>query len=177
MGDTPDAMAAYTELDRVAVNEGFVLVYPSARRAMWSTVGVRQDNLAQNADVQFFDEILERVCSTYDVDRDRVYGVGMSNGATFVQILAHAMPSTLAAIVAHSGMRPLDIETPASLTPLLLIVGSDDTAPRRIKEDFDHYRSNGHNARLIVVDGLEHRWSTCHNATMWNFLAKHDVRE
>ena len=172
IGDSADSMAAYSGLDRLAVDNGFLLIYPSGINAMWATIDVQPETVDTNRDVQFFDALLKHAAAKYDIDRDRVYLIGMSNGASFAQLLAYARSSNIAAVVSHSGPRPrsfIDCERPF---PILLIVGSEDFAASSIRSDLEHYRSSGHDAELIVVDRLGHGWSMRHNRDAWEFLAK-----
>ncbi|XZE35638.1 alpha/beta hydrolase family esterase [Pirellulaceae bacterium SH501] len=106
IGDSTDSMAEYSQLDRLAANAGFLLVYPAARNSMWSTINIDPSNLDANPDVRFFDALYARVASEHDIAADRVYLAGMSNGASFVHVLATARPKLIAAIIAHSGLRP-----------------------------------------------------------------------
>jgi|GEM_PF-2769651 len=96
--------------------------------------------------------------------------MGMSNGVSLVQLLANARSSTVAAVVAHSGPRPRSLKNAEHPFPILLIVGSDDFAASSMQSDLDYYRSTGHDAELLVVDGLGHAWSTRNNAAAWRFL-------
>jgi poly(3-hydroxybutyrate) depolymerase len=41
IGETPESMAAYSRLDRLAADNGFVLVYPAAQNSMWTAKLVR----------------------------------------------------------------------------------------------------------------------------------------
>lgn len=171
IGDSPNSMAAYSKLDRLAADNGLVLVYPEARNAIWAAIDVDPETLDANTDVQFFDALLEHIASRHNIDFDRVYLLGMSNGASFVQILANARTSDIAAVVAHSGPRPRALNDAKSPFPILLIVGSKDLAAGSMQSDFDYYQRAGHDSNLIVVDGLGHAWSTSHNAGLWEFLA------
>lgn len=175
MGDSAAAMANYSRLDQLAARNGFILVYPAARKAMWSTINVNADNIQDNVDVRSFDQLLTHLAKRYEVDRDRVYVIGMSNGAEFVQLLATARSNDIAAIVAHSGPKPRDIGSPTIPRPTMLIVGANDFAARLMKSDADQYRSAGHVVEFISVPGLGHEWSTQHNSEIWDFLSRYSL--
>jgi poly(3-hydroxybutyrate) depolymerase len=172
LGDSTEAMARASRLDQLAADNGFVLVYPAARKSMWSTVDAKADNLDANADVQFFDQLLKRLCDQYNIDRDRVYGMGMSNGAAFVQLLAIARPHDLAAIVAHSGIQPGSFGSSANWPPILRVVGENDAVLREMQSATGQDRTDGRLVEFISVPGLGHSWSPRHNAAMWDFLAR-----
>ncbi len=172
-GDSTDSMAAYSSLDRLAVQQGFILVYPAARKSMWATM--ETDNLDENVDICFFDLLLDQISHRFEIDRQRIYLVGMSNGASFVQLLAAARSNDIAAVVAHSGSMPCEIISSDNPRPVMLIVGSEDSAFFAMRSDADKYRAVGHYVEFVSVPGLAHEWSTRHNADMWIFFEKHSA--
>jgi poly(3-hydroxybutyrate) depolymerase len=172
IGDSAETMAAYSKLDHLAAENGFLLVYPAAVRSTWATVGIDADDLGRNVDLRFFDALLGHLFQRFEIDPDRVYLVGMSNGASFAQLVAFARPS-VAAVVAHSGTKPRELSTAQDPFPVLLIVGADDSAADAMRSSVDEYLDNGHAAELISIPGLDHEWSARHNSEMWEFLCKH----
>lgn len=172
-GDSPQSMADYSRLDRCAADNGFILVYPAARKGMWGTVNIDPDHLDAHPDVRFFDQLLEQLSNQYDIDRHRIYLVGMSNGASFCQLLATIRSSDIAAIAAHSGSRPHNLGAPHQRFPIMLLVGEHDSAVPAMRTDAEQYRSDGHDVKIVVVPRLAHAWSSRHNAEMWAFLAQH----
>lgn len=175
MGDSAESMAAYSRLDRVAADNGFLLIYPAGRKAQWTVSGRDPATRGQNPDIQFFDALLTQVDSQYDIDLDRVYLMGMSNGSSFVQILAHARSSSIAAVVAHSGPRPRLLNDSEFPFPVLMIVGSDDFCVGSMQSNLVDYRAAGHEAEIIVVEGLGHAWSLHSNDAAWSFLVSHTL--
>lgn len=176
-GDSPEAMVEYTGLDRLAARHGFLLVVPSGRGRTWRTVDV--GDLDEHADVRFFDRIVADLSRRYEVDRERVYVVGMSDGGRFAQLLAAARPRTVAAVVAHSASRPAALDGLESErhVPIMLVVGADDPAVGAVRADVDDYRAAGGVVEFIEVPGLGHEWSTRHNDAMWRFLSRRSSRE
>ncbi len=172
IGTSTEEMAAYAGLDRLAAQNGFILVYPATRKAMWETMKFDPENLDRNPDVRFFDRLMVHLGERFRLDPNRIYLMGMSQGASFAQLLAFIHPE-VAAVVAHSGMKPDELTRPTRLFPILLVVGADDTGVNGIRSDAAHYRDAGHAVELIVVPGLGHQWSTAHNGAMWDFLARH----
>ena len=128
VGGSGQGMARYSKFDRLAGNKGFLLVYPAAQKGMWATMETEERPLDENPDIQFFDQLLEHLGKRFDIDRNRIYIVGMSNGASFVQLLTVARPSVIAAAAAHSGPKPREFEPDGKPPPLLLVVGEDDFA-------------------------------------------------
>ncbi len=141
---------------------------------MWATVNIDVGSLDSNPDVQFFDDLLEHISSHHSIDRHRVYLIGMSNGATFAQLLAHARSSTIAAVVAHSGPRLQSLDDFNDKCPMLLIVGSQDLAANSVRLDAEYYRHAGHDVELIEIPGLGHEWSVRQNPMIWRFLSHYN---
>ena len=143
VGDAPDAMPKYTDLDRLACEHRFVLVYPVANSRMWRTEGPVAST-AENPDLQFFDALLQHVKQRQQIDDERVYLMGMSNGASFAQLLAFQRSDEIAAVVAHSGSLPKELRSkkPTRPFPILLVVGANDTV-EAIEDSAKEYQENG----------------------------------
>lgn len=173
IGDSTDSMAEYSRLDRIATRNGFLLVYPAALNSMWATISTDLSNLDSNPDVRFFDKLLDHLTSVYEIDRDRIYLIGMSNGATFVQMLAAARSNEIAAVVAHSGSRLKGLPETEYTQPIMLVVGANDLESTAMQTDAEEYRRRGQTVEFISVPRLAHAWSPRHNSDMWRFLSHH----
>lgn len=57
----------------------------------------------QNRDVKFFDEVFSQISKNYNLDFDRIYAVGHSNGSRFVNVLWKMRPEKFAAYVTVAG--------------------------------------------------------------------------
>lgn len=170
-GDSVKSMASYSQLDRLAADNGFILAYPDTRDARWTI-----DKIKDNSDVRFFDQLLDDLSRQYPIDRERVFVVGMSNGASFVQLLMLTRPNDIAAVVAHSGVRPQELKPANNPRPIMLVVGDKDPAFPTMQSDADTYRSDGHAVKFVAVPGLKHEWSPGHNTEIWSFLSQHSAR-
>ncbi|MCC9604256.1 phospholipase [Stieleria sp. JC731] len=173
IGDSTDSMAKYSQLDRLSADNGFIIVYPAALNSMWSTVNIDPAELDANPDVRFFDDLYAQVASEHDIAADRIYLAGMSNGASFAHVLATARPEVIAALVAHSGLRPRELGDCDDSIPMILLAGANDSVAPIMKSNADRYRSAGCTVELILVPRLAHEWSTRHNREMWRFLSTH----
>ncbi|PHR93848.1 MAG: phospholipase [Blastopirellula sp.] len=176
-GDSPESMAEYSQLDRLATQNGFILVYPAAQKSMWKTVNIAPEKLDENLDVRFFDALLSQLLASYEIDSTRVYVAGMSNGASFVQMLMTVRSNKIAAAVAHSGSRPSDLGEISKPCPTLLIVGENDIALSAIQADAELYRNADVPVQLIIVPNLGHQWSVPHNTEMWAFLSQCSTKD
>jgi poly(3-hydroxybutyrate) depolymerase len=175
VGDSPENMARYSKLDRLAAREGFLLVYPAARKGMWATMEVDERPLDANPDLQFFDELLEHLSKQFDIDSSRVFVIGMSNGASFAQLLTIARPDKIAAAAAHSGPAPRVDRSSVGGPPLMLIVGDEDFAHFAMSSDAKRYRAGGRKVEFISIPGLGHAWSAKHNWQIWRFLSRYSA--
>jgi poly(3-hydroxybutyrate) depolymerase len=169
-GETPEAMAEYCQWDALAAREGFVLVYPAAERGMWRTVGLDEQRLDEHPDIRYFDVLLDHLSTRYPIDHRRVYLLGMSNGGMFAQLVASERPQQIAAVVSHSGPRPVDVVPQSDTPPLMLLVGAEDSAQATIRQDAETYQAAGREVEFIMISRLGHAWSVEHNAEMWRFL-------
>ncbi len=114
---------------------------------------------------------LSHLGERFNLDPNRIYLVGMSNGASFAQLVAFVR-ADVAAVVTHSGTRPVALTGAIRPFPILLLVGADDLVLNAIRSDAARYRDGGHPVELIVVPGLGHQWSTDHNGAMWDFFSR-----
>lgn len=171
--DNKDLMPRYSRLDDLAEKQGFILVYPNSRGLHWPLV---LDWAKQ--DLAFFDAIRTNVISQYNIDLRRVYLVGMSNGAYFVNLLASQRSDKIAAIALHSG--GLGLVNPAKLKvrhkyPVMIIHGSDDSIVpvgegRRTR---DAYKRAGYEVEYVEVPDLNHFWAADANGRIWKFFTDH----
>jgi len=175
--DSKDLMALYTQLDKVAKKEGFMLVYPNARHRHWPLVpGLEKDDLA------FHDTLYAKLMEKYNLDRNRVYLTGMSNGAYFIHMIARQRSGTIAAIAPHSGGvgslwgNPLRLENKYAV---LAIHGDKDTIVKPIESQRtrEYYEKWKHPVELMEVDGLGHFWAhkADVNEKMWEFFEEHPL--
>ncbi len=177
IGDTAQSMVDYSKLDRLALTSGFVLAIPEANNQMWKTILAEGETQENNPDVMFIDRLIAELEVERGIDRSRVYLIGMSNGATFAQLYAAHRPQATAAIVAHSGPRPKEIQLAPWRAPVMLVCGLDDTAITTIRNDYHWYQSTGQPTKMIEIQGLGHQWSTKHNQLFWQFLSQHHLME
>ncbi|WP_158545308.1 alpha/beta hydrolase family esterase [Bremerella cremea] len=169
-GDTAESMASYSGLDQLAARQHFLLVYPEVEKGGWRYPLPGAPNTNVDADVEFFDAMLIDLARHASIDRERVYVVGMSQGATFVQWLATQRAREIAAVVAHSGGPPKAVDPLTFSVPIMLIAGSKDPVHGSMKKSADNYLAD---ARFVSVPGLGHAWSKPQNQAIWKFLLQH----
>ncbi len=109
---TSALMADITGLNAWADKEGFIVVYPQGLEQRWITI--QQPGSAVD-DFAFMKALIANVETRYSVDRSRVFAVGLSNGAEFVQELGCSDDFQFRAIVAISAT--LRVEGAKHCTP------------------------------------------------------------
>jgi polyhydroxybutyrate depolymerase len=91
-------MARYTELDRLAASRGFYLAYLQGRHLSWPPMILPDNPEHIDPDLQFVDALCTELAAKYNVDGKRVYAVGLSQGAAFVNLLVARRSERLAAV-------------------------------------------------------------------------------
>jgi poly(3-hydroxybutyrate) depolymerase len=86
---------SYTKMDAVSDREKFIVVYPEALNRSWDLSGAN--------DFTFILEIIETIDEQYQIDRDRIYACGFSQGGFMSFQLACRYSDIFAAIAPTSG--------------------------------------------------------------------------
>jgi polyhydroxybutyrate depolymerase len=94
-------MEAMSNLDEVADENGFVVVYPEGLARSWNAGWCCNRNT--NDDVGFISALIDRVAIEQNIDRSRILATGMSNGAMMSQRLACELAAKVTAAVSVSG--------------------------------------------------------------------------
>jgi poly(hydroxyalkanoate) depolymerase family esterase len=159
-GQDAARFAASTRMNRIALRERFMVLYPEQERlanaqGCWNWFDTASGRA--QGEVALIMAAIDQVCVLYPVDRARVAVAGLSAGASMAALLATRHPGRFRAVVMHSGVPPgaahsslsalgamrgrraagslpsgeLDASAPA-LPPLLVIHGHRDAvvAPR-----------------------------------------------
>lgn len=178
LGDSKDLMAFYSRLDRLAARYGFLLVYPNGRNKMWSLVVEWAKE-----DLDFFDALYSQVSKQYNVDLDRVYLTGMSNGAYFSHVVASQRSDKVAAIAPHSGgLGLLALGQPKLKRKyaVLVIHGEKDSIVpvKEGRETHAAYKKWGHDVEYLEVPDHNHFWAhkADVNEKIWKFFHDHPRR-
>jgi polyhydroxybutyrate depolymerase len=123
---TAFAQEELTGMHAKADEVGFIAVHPQAYNDPPAWTGPLLDQGGE-LDLAFFRALLAYLQREIDVDPDRIYATGMSNGATMVNTLGCFMSDTFAAIApvagGHSAYGICPIEQPVSV---LVIHGTQD---------------------------------------------------
>jgi polyhydroxybutyrate depolymerase len=120
-----DRMTGFKSL---ADEKGFVLAMPSGVDGIWNSRPLPTD-VDRPDDVAYLLALIDDVCDRVSIDRQRIYVVGMSNGAGMAGRLACLHPERLTAFAQVAGTGPDDLATrarPTTPVPILQIHGTAD---------------------------------------------------
>ena len=126
----------YTGLQRLAESEKFIAVYPqgtilpSSGETHWNSGS--GFSKSETDDLGFVETLLDQLGETRNIDTDRVYAIGMSNGGMMSYLLACRLSQRIAAIASVTGSMTVDSENCIANrpVPVMQIHGvEDDVVP------------------------------------------------
>lgn len=151
-------MMQMTGLNELAEKEGFLVLYPNAIRTQWYTASGPSD--MKDEDVTFIKALLQKIQGERNIDPQRIYATGFSNGGFFTQRLACEMSDQIAAfatVAATIGVPLTETCHPSRPIPIQIINGTDDPIIlwkgqiRRVKYAF-------RDAKITSVPQAVHFW-------------------
>ncbi len=106
-GGTSEGQMQWVQMNDLADQENFILVFPQGTdldgSSHWNAADMGGDNKSDAEDKGFVIELIEQIGRAYNVDEDRVYAAGYSNGGFFSYYLACTAGEHFAAIASVSG--------------------------------------------------------------------------
>lgn len=99
-------------LERIAEQEGFILVYPDGFEGHWNdcrgtaAYSANQRNIDDN---HFFATMIDYFIDRYQVSPDHIFATGFSNGGQMAYKLAYEMPTVFRAVAAVAASLPASI--------------------------------------------------------------------
>ncbi len=108
-GQDADSFAASTRMNRVALREHFLVLYPEQdslanAQGCWNWFDTASGRAQGEAALIM--RAIDQVCLLHPVDRARVAVAGLSAGASMAALLATRHPGRFKAVVMHSGVPP-----------------------------------------------------------------------
>ncbi len=129
-GDTEkgaEGMEEVSALSKLADKEGFIAVYPDAnpnRSYSWNN---GQWFFSKRDDLAFTRGMMDTVGQNLNVDKERVYIIGYSQGGSFSHNVANKLSSRVAAVVENGGWMTGKEKQPESAFPVMSIQSLTDT--------------------------------------------------
>lgn len=143
-GGSPEIYQQVTRFTETARNEGFYLVYPAGTGIRFSDHALTWNagyccgfaRLSNRNEADFFEQMIIRLSAEFDIDTNRIYVAGHSNGGMLVYQLAAELSDVFAAaavvaapIGGYSADTPNILQLPpepANAIPILHIHGMED---------------------------------------------------
>jgi polyhydroxybutyrate depolymerase len=110
----PGIVRFETGMDRTAERNGFIAVYPAGtpstrlandRLLVWNDGRPSKGRIKMGDDVGFVVAVLDDLSNLFNIDKNRIYATGFSNGGLFSCRLAQELSHKIAAIAPISGLR------------------------------------------------------------------------
>ena len=146
------------DMRSLAASNSFILVYPQGSSldgfSHWNACPIGGDNKSDVDDFGFVEAIINKVSSQYNIDVERIYSAGYSNGGMMAYGLANYRSDLIAAVASVSGAMLDCIGSTSHPMPVVHLHGtSDGVLPY-----------NGSNDWNSVQSTLEH-WINFNNTT------------
>lgn len=147
----------YTNFNAVADTANFIIVYPNGtydngNQRFWNAWG-----LAQPDDVGFLSTLIDTLAGRYNIDLNRVYSTGMSNGGIMSYTLACSLSNRITAVASVTGSMVTSILNncePWRPVPVMEIHGTADaTVPY----------TGGGGLGFVNIDSLMAHWVEFNN--------------
>ena len=124
-----------SDMRALAESEKFILAYPQGTKFKNRFYGSTHWNVGSwttgstSDDIGFVDKLIDNISVNYNIDLERIYACGYSNGGFFSHELACNLSNKIAAIGAVSAnmsTRTKDNCNPSHPTPLITVSGTND---------------------------------------------------
>lgn len=104
-GMTAVEQMLYTQMNRCADKNNFIVVYPTGIQHDWN-VGFDMSYVYGNDDIAFIKALISKLKADYRIDDKAIFASGLSRGGFFCYRLAAEMPEIFAAIASVGGPLP-----------------------------------------------------------------------
>ncbi len=130
-GGNNDMIMYYSGFNSISERENFIVVYPQGSSFWgyphWNVGG--WTNTSSADDIGFVDFLIELISQEYNLNQNRIYATGMSNGGFFSFLLACQLSQKIAAVASVTGSMTNETYqncNPSKEVPVLQIHGTDD---------------------------------------------------
>lgn len=136
----------YADMRSVAESENFILVYPqgscSDGLSHWNPCPRGGENKSSADDLGFIQAMINDISTQYNVDQERIYATGYSNGGMMAYGLANHKSDLIAAVACVSGIMLDCFGSISHSMPILHLHGtSDNELPYNGNSDYPSVQS------------------------------------
>lgn len=128
-GQSVESIRAVSDMDRIAGQRGWIVVYPRALLNQWAVSPAFFPATAGQNDVVFARNIISYLNQDLNIDRERIYAIGFSNGGLMAQRVACDMGDAVAASVSVASTMSDAIAAYCPINdpmPVLFFLGDED---------------------------------------------------
>ena len=129
-GDTAEQYMNYVDMRSLAESEQFILVYPQGSclngASHWNPCTTGGDNKSTADDLGFVEAMIDNISLNYNIDSERVYASGYSNGGMMVYGLANYKSNLITAVASVSGAMLDCAGTISRPVPVIHLHGTSD---------------------------------------------------
>ena len=153
----------FSQMDNYAHQNGVGVIYPEGVKKSWN---VGKAMLNDENDIGFVNALIDSVSSKYNIDSNRIYACGFSNGGTFSYELMCGLSNKIAAFGSVGGNFSINENRLCKIDreiPLIHIHGTKDRLQKYNKSDGDflstiesvNYRAKYNQLDKIVFENIE----------------------
>ena len=129
-GGSASEFMSYAYMRSIAETDTFILAYPQGScldgSSHWNACPTGGDNKSDADDFGFVESMINEISSQYNIDMERIYAAGYSNGGMMAYGLANYKSDLIAAVASVSGVM-LDCTGPTSHPmPVVHLHGTSD---------------------------------------------------
>ena len=129
-GGSASEFMSYADMRSIAETDTFILAYPQGScldgSSHWNACPTGGDNKSDADDFGFVESMINEISSQYNIDMERIYAAGYSNGGMMAYGLANYKSDLIAAVASVSGVM-LDCIGPTSHPmPVVHLHGTSD---------------------------------------------------
>lgn len=163
-----EQMEKLTGFMSLAGEQDFFVAYPQGINRGWND-GRELPHRREIDDVDFVVKLVDHLCESFPVDRQRVFACGISNGGFFAQYLAVRAPGLLAGIasVAATVHEPMfNGIAPAEPVSIMFVLGKDDPVVPFFGGDIELARKKA--GQVVPFDLGINFWLRCNHRSAAN---------
>ncbi|WP_371223482.1 prolyl oligopeptidase family serine peptidase [Roseovarius sp. 2305UL8-3] len=145
-----DGLSLIEMWSEAAKRHGIALLAPDAGKQGWPL---------QNPDAAVLQQLINEMSERHNIDPERIFLFGHSNGAAYAQVLLNRTTGPWRAAVLHAGFVPSDmLVQPATPKPFRLYIGEHEHifSIEDAKTNGRELAKRGHDNDIVIIPGHTH---------------------